>query len=58
MAHGLFPDRVHFAESFGLTIGQKDRVETKPLIAPHRPDDLALDLAFEDLVMPIGPREA
>src|SRR5260221_14137907 len=46
---------VHFAKSHITTLGQEHGIIAKTTLAARRPDERAVDLAFEILDMAVGP---
>ena len=55
MAHRLFLRRIKLGKSLFHPDRLKHRVIAKTLVAAGRPDDLALDAALENFLMPIRP---
>src|SRR5438477_12744984 len=46
---------VHFAKGHIMSFGQEHRIIAKAMFAARRPDERAMDLAFEILDMAVGP---
>src|SRR5207247_4626858 len=46
---------VHFAKGHITSLGQEHRIIAKAMLAARRPDERAMDLAFEILDMAVGP---
>ena len=48
----------HLAECLVEAVGQEERIVAEAFIAARRPDDGAIDAAFETLDMTVGPGKA
>ena len=57
MAHVMFLRGFYFSECLGHSVRNKHRIVAKAAITTWGPCDGAENFAFEQFVMPIGPRE-
>ena len=53
----MFFQRRHFAEGGGESVRQEQRIIAETGVAARRPDDVAIDAAFEFLDVPVRPGE-
>src|SRR3546814_20501373 len=56
-ADRVFGVGIHLAEGLVAAIGQEDGIVAEPLVAARRPDERAVDPAFEPFDMAVGPGE-
>src|SRR3546814_13833623 len=56
-ADRVFGVGIHLAEGLVAAIGQEDGIVAEPLVAARRPDERAVDPAFEPFDMADGPGE-
>src|SRR3546814_6919427 len=57
VADRVFGVGIHLAEGLVAAIGQEDGIVAEPLVAARRPDERAVDPAFEPFDMAVGPGE-